>query len=66
MRQRALEGGSLGLRSLEERAALGEGRLEIDSAPGRGTTLVLTLPAARPAAPDTPAGTTPPAATMRQ
>jgi signal transduction histidine kinase len=43
-RRRARAGGSLGLLSLEERAALGGGALAIDSAPGRGTTLVLTLP----------------------
>jgi signal transduction histidine kinase len=43
-RLRARAGGSLGLLSLEERAALGGGTLAIDSAPGRGTTLVLALP----------------------
>ena len=57
MRRRAQAGGSLGLLSLEERAALGGGTLEIDSAPGRGTTLVLTLPvsAAVPGPADAPA-----------
>jgi signal transduction histidine kinase len=43
-RRRARAGGSLGLLSLEERAALGGGTLAIDSVPGRGTTLVLSLP----------------------
>ncbi|HEX2516608.1 MAG TPA: sensor histidine kinase, partial [Chloroflexota bacterium] len=57
MRRRAQAGGSLGLLSLEERAALGGGTLEIDSAPGRGTTLVLTMPvpSAVPGAADAPA-----------
>jgi signal transduction histidine kinase len=44
MRQRAMEGGSMGLLSLEERARLGHGRLSIDSVLGSGTIVTLTLP----------------------
>jgi signal transduction histidine kinase len=44
MRRRASQGGSVGLLSLEERASLANGRLAIVSAPGRGTTLILSLP----------------------
>jgi signal transduction histidine kinase len=56
MQQRAREGGSTGLLSLEERANLGHGQLTIASAPGHGTTLTLTLPygAALVDADDTP------------
>ncbi len=39
--------GHLGLAAAEERAALGGGRLVVESAPGAGTTLTLTLPAER-------------------
>lgn len=39
--------GHLGLAAAEERASLGGGRLVVDSAPGSGTTLTLTLPAER-------------------
>jgi signal transduction histidine kinase len=54
MRRRASQGGSVGLLSLEERASLANGRLSVVSAPGRGTTLILTLPFAgvAPAQPD--------------
>jgi signal transduction histidine kinase len=57
MRERARHGGSMGLLSLEERAALGRGHLRLDSAPGRGTTLTLRLPlnGAGPPAEATPA-----------
>jgi signal transduction histidine kinase len=44
VRQRAREGGSMGLLSLEERARLVDGRLCIVSSPGQGTTLILSLP----------------------
>ena len=37
----------LGLTSLEERAALVGGRLQIDTAPGRGTTVSVTIPLGR-------------------
>ncbi len=37
----------LGLTSLEERAALVGGRLQIDTAPGRGTTISVTVPLGR-------------------
>lgn len=37
--------GHLGLAAAEERASLGGGRLVVDSSPGAGTTLTLTLPA---------------------
>jgi signal transduction histidine kinase len=63
MRARARTGGSMGLLSLEERAALGGGALRLDTAPGRGTTLTLRLPlaagaaAAAPAPPPAPAPT---------
>jgi two-component system sensor histidine kinase UhpB len=54
MRERARHGGSMGLLSLQERAALGRGHLRIDSAPGRGTTLTLRLPPAGPRAAPAP------------
>ncbi len=44
VRQRACEGSSMGLLSLEERASLAHGRLSIVSEPGQGTTLILSLP----------------------
>ena len=37
----------LGITSMEERAERLGGRLEIDSAPGRGTTVALRVPDAR-------------------
>jgi two-component system, NarL family, sensor histidine kinase UhpB len=43
-RTRAATGGSQGLLSMQERAGLVGGELEIDSAPGRGTTLRASLP----------------------
>jgi signal transduction histidine kinase len=43
-RKRAVEGGSLGLLSMEERVALAGGKFEIDSAPGRGTRIRARLP----------------------
>jgi signal transduction histidine kinase len=49
------EGASLGLIGMQERASLGNGRLQIDSAKGQGTTVRLILPleqeGATPAAP---------------
>jgi two-component system sensor histidine kinase UhpB len=45
-RQRAIEGGSQGLLSMQERVALAGGDLEIDSAPGRGTSVRARLPLA--------------------
>jgi PAS domain S-box-containing protein len=41
---RAAQGGSLGLLSMQERVALVGGRLEIESAPGRGTEIRANLP----------------------
>jgi two-component system sensor histidine kinase UhpB len=43
-RKRAIQGGSQGLLSMRERAALAGGDLEIDSAPGRGTRIRARLP----------------------
>jgi signal transduction histidine kinase len=43
-RKRAAHGGSLGLLSMEERVALAGGDLEIESAPGRGTSIHVRLP----------------------
>ena len=43
-RARSLHGGSLGLIGMEERITLAGGHLEIDSLPGRGTTLHATVP----------------------
>src|SRR5207302_1309898 len=43
-RMRAAHGGSQGLLSMQERVALAGGDLEIDSAPGRGTTVRARLP----------------------
>ena len=43
-RRRAAHGGSQGLLSMQERVALAGGDLEIDSAPGRGTTVRARLP----------------------
>jgi signal transduction histidine kinase len=42
-RQRAMGGGSIGLLSMEERAALADGRIEISTAPGAGTTVRATF-----------------------
>ena len=53
----------LGLRGMRERAALSNGELEVESSPGRGTTVRLTLPVA--ARPDEPTGGPVPAATGR-
>jgi signal transduction histidine kinase len=44
MREAAARGASLGLIGMEERAALGNGRLQIDSVKGQGTTVRLFLP----------------------
>ncbi len=41
--QRAVRGGSIGLLSMEERAALAYGRIEISTAPGAGTTVRATF-----------------------
>jgi len=43
-RQRATQGGSQGLLSMQERVALASGTLDIDSAPGRGTVICAHLP----------------------
>jgi two-component system sensor histidine kinase UhpB len=43
-RHRAQVGESLGLLGMEERAALAGGRIEIDSAPGKGTRVTLRIP----------------------
>ncbi len=43
-RKRAIEGGSQGLLSMQERVTLAGGDLEIDSAPGRGTCVSARLP----------------------
>ena len=51
--------GGIGLRNVMRRVTLatgGRGRVEIDSAPGRGTTVRVRLPAAAEAAPDPSAG----------
>jgi len=45
-RKRAIEGGSQGLLSMQERATLVGGDLEIDSAPDRGTCVRMRLPLA--------------------
>ena len=42
------EGGSLGLVGMRERASLAGGSLEIESAPGRGTTVYARVPVAPP------------------
>jgi len=47
-RRRALSGESLGLLGLEERTELAGGRVTIESAPGRGTTVRVSLPLGRP------------------
>jgi signal transduction histidine kinase/CheY-like chemotaxis protein len=43
-RQRAVKGGSLGLVSMEERAALAGGRFSVHSSPGAGTTISALFP----------------------
>jgi PAS domain S-box-containing protein len=43
-RKRAVRGGSQGLLSMQERVALASGELQIESTPGRGTTLRARLP----------------------
>jgi PAS domain S-box-containing protein len=43
-RAQALRGASLGLLSMEERVMLGDGHIEIESAPGRGTLIHVWLP----------------------
>jgi two-component system sensor histidine kinase UhpB len=48
-RKRAIEGESQGLISMQERVALAGGTLEIDSAPGRGTSVRAHLPFAEAA-----------------
>lgn len=40
----AVDGDGIGLKSMSERANALRGRLDIDSAPGRGSTIVLTVP----------------------
>ncbi len=42
--RRAIGGGSIGLLSMEERAALADGRIEISTAPGAGTTVRAMFP----------------------
>ncbi len=44
MRERAVAGGSLGVLGMQERATLLGGQLDIDSSPGRGSTLQLRCP----------------------
>ena len=44
MRERAIAGGSLGVLGMQERATLIGGALDIESAPGRGSTLQLRCP----------------------
>jgi len=44
LRQRAVQGASLGLLSMEERATLVEGSLELKSAPGQGTEVHAWFP----------------------
>jgi len=44
MRERAVAGGSLGVLGMQERATLVGGQLEIESLPGRGTTVQLQCP----------------------
>ena len=44
VRQRAATGRSMGLLGMQERAKLGGGQLAIESAPGQGATLTLSLP----------------------
>jgi signal transduction histidine kinase len=46
-RRRALSGESLGLLGLEERVELAGGRVAIESAPGRGTTVRVSVPLGR-------------------
>jgi two-component system NarL family sensor kinase len=50
-RAAALRAGHIGLASCAERVELAGGRLDIDSAPGNGTTVTARLPAAVPDAP---------------
>ncbi len=44
MRERAVAGGSLGVLGMQERATLVGGQLDIDSEPGRGTTVLFRCP----------------------
>ena len=44
LRQQAVQGASLGLLSMEERATLVEGSLELKSAPGQGTEVHAWFP----------------------
>ena len=44
LRQRAVQGASLGLLSMEERATLVDGRLELKSAVGQGTEVHAWFP----------------------
>jgi PAS domain S-box-containing protein len=43
-RRRAIEGGSLGILSMEERVLLAGGRIEIESAPGHGAEVRVSFP----------------------
>jgi signal transduction histidine kinase len=43
----------LGLAGMRERAALAGGRAEVDSRPGAGTTVTVTIPQSRAASPVT-------------
>jgi signal transduction histidine kinase len=49
--RRAASGGHLGLLGMKERAEILGGELEIDSLPGHGTRISITLPLAEPVAP---------------
>ena len=51
LRERAVQGESLGLLSMEERAVLAGGGIEINSTPGQGTEIHAWFPLTSPAAP---------------
>ena len=50
-RKRAAQGGSQGILGMQERVSLADGELEIDSAPGRGSTVRARLPLGKGAHP---------------
>jgi signal transduction histidine kinase len=49
---RAVDAGRLGLTGMEEAVRMAGGRLDVDSAPGRGTVVVAVVPAGRSRPPD--------------
>jgi signal transduction histidine kinase/HAMP domain-containing protein len=55
-RRRARAGERMGLLGMRERVALLGGTWSVDSAPGRGTTVVVEVPAAAPGHPSDPSG----------